>query len=1012
MLISGHLKIINLCSRILQYCIRLLAWSIPIILFLLTSLIGTETGMQISIKLINQLSTLHIEQHQLHGKLIGPLYANNILIKHNNKTIEIKKLMLDWSLRSLLLSRTIHIKEAKAESMTINSNQPSSQTPPHTDRSQNHYRIALPSLVIDQFKINHLSWISRNRRLNFRNVQIKAQHDDSQLLQAFARENNGTMLATLRINSADDWLTTLQANHWDLHYLYPTINSDLTVKMSLHHQPHHTVIKIHHWQGLINQHPTHAEGILDYRTKETLTGQFMMSLGDNALRIQSNKNKTATWQINASDLSQASRDLSGNITSQGQLIWRHQTWNGQLKLDARQIGWRSRTLIDQLSIAIDHQNHSNQIAGEFINGPYHIHWNTSQSGHKQHYQGILKTLTIKMGTEEWRSPQTSHWMIARDGIKISHLCLNSTKRKEQICGRVQWFLKGPIDIRLHSEHFNLSILKPWLPTGTTLNSDAQLNLIATGKNSHINNVNGQLSIDHGIWNLTDSELNHRVPIEKITAQIQQKNHRLSFSLSALIQHHSPLKIIARSNQFDWSNPKQSRLHGQISWANTPLENIPVPYVVFSQGKLDVNAKISGTLAKPVLIGNVNIAQAKAKIPSLNTTWKDIKLIIKLGRNKANGKLLALIQSHERLGHKLQGDFQIRWPHSSIIGSASIKGSHLPIVQTSEYQLWASPNITLDLKQHQAMLSGDLIIPKARISPSDFRNTERLPKDIHFANQDSSRSHFPHISARMTIKLGNDVQFKSLGIQGRLVGSMSIIKSTNKITANGQIGLNKALYNAYGQFLTINRGMLIYQNDPIGNPRLDLQAYRVVQASTNPSSNLASIATPSGQNILSAPGIPQDIIVGVKVGGTLDYPVTTLYSEPAGMSQANILSYLVLGKSIDQGGADPTALLALVGSFGNSNDGDSQLTNQLHQMSSIGSIKLVQQNYLNQDDGTISQNTAVSIGKQLSKKLSVSYSVGITDPINTFKIRYLINQRWSLQMMNNMLGSGIDFLYHF
>ena len=44
----------------------------------------------------------------------------------------------------------------------------------------------------------------------------------------------------------------------------------------------------------------------------------------------------------------------------------------------------------------------------------------------------------------------------------------------------------------------------------------------------------------------------------------------------------------------------------------------------------------------------------------------------------------------------------------------------------------------------------------------------------------------------------------------------------------------------------------------------------------------------------------------------------------------------------------------------------------------------------------SNDTTVVLGKALSPKLFVSYGISIAEAINTIKLRYTLNERWSLK----------------
>ena len=60
--------------------------------------------------------------------------------------------------------------------------------------------------------------------------------------------------------------------------------------------------------------------------------------------------------------------------------------------------------------------------------------------------------------------------------------------------------------------------------------------------------------------------------------------------------------------------------------------------------------------------------------------------------------------------------------------------------------------------------------------------------------------------------------------------------------------------------------------------------------------------------------------------------------------------------------------------------------------------------------SVAQNTSLTLGKMLSPKLLLSYSVGIIDPINILNMTYKINNKWMLRSQTDLESSSIDLLY--
>ena len=62
-----------------------------------------------------------------------------------------------------------------------------------------------------------------------------------------------------------------------------------------------------------------------------------------------------------------------------------------------------------------------------------------------------------------------------------------------------------------------------------------------------------------------------------------------------------------------------------------------------------------------------------------------------------------------------------------------------------------------------------------------------------------------------------------------------------------------------------------------------------------------------------------------------------------------------------------------------------------------------------DRATDQQGTSLVLGKYLSPRLYVSWGVSLTESINTFKMRYTINDRWTVKTEAGKEGSA-DLVY--
>ena len=176
---------------------------------------------------------------------------------------------------------------------------------------------------------------------------------------------------------------------------------------------------------------------------------------------------------------------------------------------------------------------------------------------------------------------------------------------------------------------------------------------------------------------------------------------------------------------------------------------------------------------------------------------------------------------------------------------------------------------------------------------------------------------------------------------------------------GAIEVLEGQYKAFGQDVKITKGKLSYNNTPLGEPQLELTAERTIK--------------------------DEDVTVAVNVRGSLARPFITISSTPA-MSSNEALSYLLTGRSID-------TLQSSEASNVNKAAENLAVSGGGLLLGGLGSKLGLDELSL---ERTGEEDTSVTLGKFLSPKLFVSYGVSIAEAINTIKLRYTLNKRWSLK----------------
>jgi len=533
------------------------------------------------------------------------------------------------------------------------------------------------------------------------------------------------------------------------------------------------------------------------------------------------------------------------------------------------------------------------------------------------------------------------------------------------------------------------------------------------------NANLHTAINKPITGKITTQIKHTVIRYKYQDQIKHIQLTSGTIVSDLSAHHfnSQLSFIIDKfgeigGHINLPNVKLNNLSmkqsikGQLSWRSNNLNLLQtfLPQAERIHGQLNASASIKGTIEKPSITFSGTLSQGQVFIPQLNLTLNQIQLTVRTDNhdlhysgsvNSGAGKL------------SLIGETKLN--QSGFPSEMTLKGNNLLVANTDETKVFASPDLNIKYQNNTLDINGSVFIPTANINIQNYSDTETLPEgDIVFVNQPKKEiKRQLQIRSHVTVVIGNKVNIAYQGVKGELKGKVTIQdKPSTPTTATGQLRLVNAKYKAYGQELTIKQGNLNFAGGPIDNPSITLRASRTIQT-----------ATSTGP--LSFSG--ETIEVGVSVVGNIKTPKITLFSSPAGISQADILSYLVLGQplsTIKWNGYkddktkkdDETKLLLSAATALNLTGGGAlgHVTDKIKSTLGLSEFGLENQQ-MTKGDQTL-QNTALVLGKFLSPRLYVSYSIGLFEKVNTFRARYNFNKQLSIQTETSSQGNGVDLLY--
>ena len=228
-----------------------------------------------------------------------------------------------------------------------------------------------------------------------------------------------------------------------------------------------------------------------------------------------------------------------------------------------------------------------------------------------------------------------------------------------------------------------------------------------------------------------------------------------------------------------------------------------------------------------------------------------------------------------------------------------------------------------------------------------------------------------VALNLGLNLGEKLRLRGRGIDTLLRGDLRLASPNGRLAINGNITTAEGTYAAYGQKLSIDRGLIAFSGTA-ENPRLDIEATR--------------------------PNL--DMRVGVQITGTAQNPRIRLFSEPE-VSDIDKLSWLVLGRASDGLGRADSALLQQAAVALLSGEGEG-LTDQFTKAIGLDALSL------RQTEGDV-RETVISLGKQLSRRWYVGYERGLNATTGTWQLIYRAAQRFTLRAQSG-LDNSLDVIW--
>ena len=580
------------------------------------------------------------------------------------------------------------------------------------------------------------------------------------------------------------------------------------------------------------------------------------------------------------------------------------------------------------------------------------------------WQGTLDRLDVdEKVLGPWRLESPAAIGIGRGLLTVATTCLTHVSNARW-CSELD--LRGDPTDRLvvSGQNFELAALKPLLPPEVELAGVYQL---SGSLFDLMGDRRGALALTGGTTRarIVSGDQVFATELDLVQGGMTLTNGRLV--LTAAVRRTAGGSADVDAEIAD-VRARDSRVTGavRVEWPDVGFLTLLSPELERVAGAIAVNLDVRGTVAEPTVDGRAVFSNGRLEVPRWGLAVEDIEATA----TSSEGRSLA-IDATGRAGDgvlTLAGttelDAESGWPTQ-----LTLRGDTVRIVQLPNVEIFASPDLRVNVELPLIEATGRVHIPRAAVALDVLPSQAVAPSPdaVVHGLQSTARSRPLQLKTAIEFTLGDDVRYSGLNLDTSVTGELRIATDPNASTnATGTLRLD-GTYDAYGQKLELERGQLLFSG-PLDDPGLDVRALRTLE------------------NNDFGSGVTE---VGVELTGTLKAPRTRVFSTPS-MTEADALSYLLFGRPMSGSNAglgteETSALETAALSLG--------LQQALPVVQRIGSTLGLDELTVQSTD---SDAGALMAGKYLSPRVYIRYSYGLFNRIGGFLLRFKVNDRLSIE----------------
>jgi translocation and assembly module TamB len=437
-----------------------------------------------------------------------------------------------------------------------------------------------------------------------------------------------------------------------------------------------------------------------------------------------------------------------------------------------------------------------------------------------------------------------------------------------------------------------------------------------------------------------------------------------------IEQDSPLKFTANANL------------GSLAWLS-PLVGQPGLEV---DGALSAAVTGTGTVGTPSLNGTVNGDKLAVRWPDQGLRLRNGQLRAVLAGDQLQLQRFAFEGNSGRA--LIDGNVQFAGVETRM--NLKLVADHLEALSRPDRTVIVSGEATVVRDATRFNVDGKFRADRALLELAP-QNKPTISEDVIVLGRGkppapATKTKAVPLTIDLTADLGDDFHLRGMGADAYLAGTVRVRKvGDDPPRINGTVSTASGTYAAYGQRLTIERGVITFSG-AYDNPSLDILAVR---------------KPPDGDQQLSETNVE----AGVQVRGTALAPLAKLVSTP-NVSDSDKLSWLVLGHGMNAvSGSEADVLSAAAGALLGGKGGTGGFTSKL--ANKLGVDELGVRQAAGQAAGL--QSTVVTIGKRISSRLYVGFEQGAGTATSAISMRYKLTPRITLRLQAGT-NTALDVLY--